>query len=71
MDIATLTTAQRTVFYLLIQGKSNGEISRATCLKEKTVKAHVTEILKKLKCKSRAQLIAKHYMAQLKDMGAA
>ena len=65
MNLKALTTTQSTVFYLLIQGKSNTEIAQALEIAEKTVKTHVTGIFKKLKCKSRAQVIARHYMEQL------
>lgn len=65
MNTDSLTQAQRTVFALLIQGKSNADIGQATHLSEKTVKAHVTDIFKALGCTSRAQLIARHYMEQL------
>lgn len=65
MNTELLSDQQRVVFSLLIQGKSNVEIGQAMRLAEKTVKAHVTVIYKALECTSRAQLIARYYMAQL------
>jgi DNA-binding CsgD family transcriptional regulator len=65
MNIDSLTLQQRTAFMLLIQGMSNADIGQVMHLSEKTVKAHVTEIFKKLGCASRAQLIARHYIEQM------
>jgi DNA-binding NarL/FixJ family response regulator len=64
MNTDSLTQAQRVVFHLLIQGKSNAEIAQAMRLSEKTVKAYVTAIFKATACSSRAQVIARHYMGQ-------
>ena len=65
MNTDSLTQAQRIVFLLLIQGKSNADIGKVVHLSEKTVKYHVTSIFKALKCVSRAQLIARYYMERL------
>jgi DNA-binding NarL/FixJ family response regulator len=67
MNTDSLTPAQLVVFYLLVQGKSNAEIGQATHTVEKTIKGHVTVILKELKCKSRAQLIARYYLSKYKE----
>lgn len=56
---------QADVFALLIQGKSNAEIAQALSLAEKTIKSYVTAVLRDKECKSRAQLIARHYLGLL------
>lgn len=65
MDTDKLTDQQRVVFQWLILGKSNKEIAdELGGLSEKTIKAHVTHIFKALKCTSRSQVIARHYLEQ-------
>lgn len=64
MDLDGLTAQQRIVFNWLIRGKTNREIGEQLNCAEKTIKAHVTHIFKKMGCKSRSQLIAKHYLEQ-------
>ena len=61
----TLTPTQRRVLYLLVQGNTNAQIGQAMHLAEKTIKAHVTSILKATKCKSRGQVIVGHYQNTL------
>jgi len=51
-----LTKKEREVVYWLSQGYSNGQIARAMVLSEKTIKNHVSRILKKLDLKDRAQI---------------
>lgn len=56
-----MTPAQHRVYDLLIQGKSNGEIASALHIHEKTVKGHVTAIIKETGVKRRGEVIAKHF----------
>lgn len=62
MNTDSLTDTQRRVFALLVLGKSNLEIATAVNLAEKSVKTHVTAILKTFGCESRAKVIARHYL---------
>lgn len=52
-----LTAAQRRVFELLAQGKSNREIAELLGLTEGTVKLHVTRILRALNVSNRSQAL--------------
>jgi DNA-binding NarL/FixJ family response regulator len=52
-----LTTAQFCVYRLAVAGLSNQDIAMVTGRAEKTVKAHMTDILKKLNLGTRHQLI--------------
>ena len=63
MDLSKLTPAEREVFNLLVTGVTNRQIGAARQCSEKTIKTHVTAIFKSTGCKSRADLIAKHYGA--------
>ncbi len=62
---AVLTEAQQLVFDQLVLGKTNREIGVAIGSTEKTVKCHITEILKKFGCDSRCRVVAKHYRREL------
>ncbi|TXH09420.1 MAG: LuxR family transcriptional regulator [Spirochaetes bacterium] len=42
----------------VVKGKTNVEVGKALFICEKTVKFHLTEIYKRIKLKSRAQLMA-------------
>lgn len=53
-----LTGRQLLVLALLIQGKSNKQIAKELTLSPNTVKAHVSEILRKLDMPSRSAVIA-------------
>lgn len=53
-----LTGRQLLVLALLIQGKSNKQIAKELTLSPNTVKAHVSEILRKLDTPSRSTVIA-------------
>jgi DNA-binding NarL/FixJ family response regulator len=64
MNTDSLTASQRRVFDQLILGKTNLEIAKAVFLAEKSVKGHVTAILKAFNCDSRSRLIARHYRGQ-------
>lgn len=50
-----LTTREREVFALLGEGLSNRHLSRRLAITERTVKAHVTQILEKLGMHSRLE----------------
>lgn len=53
------------MFDQLIEGKSNEEIARALNLEVKTIKSHITPILKRFDCDTRSRLIARHYRGEL------
>jgi DNA-binding CsgD family transcriptional regulator len=53
-----LTAREREVAALIARGKSNREIAQALFVSERTVGAHVSNILAKLDCASRAQIAA-------------
>lgn len=52
-----LSKREQAVFTLLIQGKSNREISTLLTIAEKTVEEHLTNIYKKLGVRSRVEAI--------------
>lgn len=54
-----LTGRQKDVLGHLVTGKSNKEIAHAMGLSEKTVKAHCTEIFKRLAVHTRTQCIVR------------
>lgn len=53
-----LTAREREVFSHMTAGRSNAEIAEACCLSLKTVKFHVSNILRKLGVKNRLQAVA-------------
>ncbi|HEY6409270.1 MAG TPA: response regulator transcription factor, partial [Ktedonobacteraceae bacterium] len=55
---AGLTTREREVAALIVQGKSNREIANALVLSQRTVATHVRNLLVKLNVTSRAQVAA-------------
>lgn len=57
----TLTPGQQAVFDGIIRGHTNGRIADELGLSDKTVKAHVTKILRKARLNSRCELIVAHY----------
>lgn len=57
---ASLTTRERQVARLLVQGHSNKHIARALGLSPGTVKLHVHHILSKTGCVNRASFVARH-----------
>jgi DNA-binding NarL/FixJ family response regulator len=57
--IRNLTSRQREVLTVMLQGKSNKGICRALNLAEPTVKNHVTAILKTLEVTSRTEAVIK------------
>ncbi|MFF5234703.1 response regulator [Dactylosporangium sp. NPDC000521] len=54
-DLSSLTPREREVLELLGQGMGNREIAGTLCLAERTVKAHVSNVLAKLDVTSRTQ----------------
>jgi DNA-binding NarL/FixJ family response regulator len=56
-DEAQLTPREQEVLDLVVQGASNREIGQNLFLSEKTVKQHMTKILRKLGVRSRSQAI--------------
>ncbi|WP_405876690.1 response regulator transcription factor [Streptomyces sp. NBC_01136] len=55
--VSTLTSREREIFDLIAAGMSNNEVARALVLSEKTVKFHVSNLLRKLGVRNRAQAI--------------
>lgn len=55
--VSTLTSREREIFDLITAGMSNNEVARALVLSEKTVKFHVSNLLRKLGVRNRAQAI--------------
>ncbi len=53
-----LTARERQVVELIAQGKSNREIAKLLVVSERTVDAHVSNILSKLEFSSRTQIAA-------------
>ncbi|MDQ0351493.1 DNA-binding NarL/FixJ family response regulator [Alkalibacillus filiformis] len=56
-DVNELTNREKEVLQLVVEGLSNKEIAQQLYISDTTVKIHVSNILKKLKVKSRSQLI--------------
>ena len=52
-----LTERQLQVLELLAQGRSNSDIATTLEISERTVEVHVTAILVRMRCRSRAELI--------------
>jgi len=59
--VTALSEGQMAVFKGVIKGHTNRVIAQSLGVAEKTVKAHITAILKKRRCKSRCELIVAHY----------
>lgn len=59
ISIYSFSRREKEVFQLLIQGKSNQEISDSLSISLSTVKTHVSSIFVKMDVKSRAQAIAR------------
>lgn len=56
--LAGLTPAERRVFAILTEGKSNKEIAAALVLSDATVRSHLTRIYSKLEVRGRSGLLA-------------
>lgn len=54
--LKNLTSRQREVYDLIIEGKSNKEISSELFIEQSTLKSHINQIYKKLNIKSRTEL---------------
>jgi LuxR family transcriptional regulator of spore coat protein len=52
-----LTTREREVFELLVQDKTTKEIAEALFISEKTVRNHISNVMKKLNVKGRSQAV--------------
>jgi DNA-binding NarL/FixJ family response regulator len=55
---AVLTERERAVLRLIATGQSNKQIARSLSITERTVKFHVTSILRKLEADNRAQAVS-------------
>lgn len=54
--VKTLTSRQKTVYELILEGKSNKEIMEELYIEQSTLKSHINQIYKKLNIKSRQEL---------------
>jgi LuxR family transcriptional regulator of spore coat protein len=52
-----LTDRQQEIFELLIQNKTTKEIADRLFISEKTVRSHISNVMKKLRVKGRAQAV--------------
>ncbi len=55
-SLNTLTFRQKTVYDLILDGKSNKEIMAELFIEQSTLKSHINQIYKKLNVKSRKEL---------------
>lgn len=55
--LGALTATQRRVLEMMVLGRSNKEIAQALRITVRTVKAHVSEVLRKLRMASRTQIL--------------
>ncbi|BAP44089.1 regulatory protein, LuxR [Pseudomonas sp. StFLB209] len=60
-----MTSRERQVLGLLLQGRTNKEIAEQLSISGYTVRDHVSSLLRKSRVKSRTQLIACHLWAPL------
>lgn len=62
--LATLTPSQFRVLMMLVDGRKNREIADEVCVTEATIKAHLTEIFRKLDVSNRTQaaMLAANYL---------
>jgi DNA-binding NarL/FixJ family response regulator len=66
----TLKPSEQRVYELVLQGRNNQDIALQLGIAEKTVKAHVTVILRQAKLKSRCELIVAYYQQKLQESAA-
>nr|WP_313054769.1 LuxR C-terminal-related transcriptional regulator [Pseudomonas lopnurensis] len=55
-----LTTREKSVLQLLLQGKTNKQIAAGLGISDYTVRDHVSVLLRKSDCCTRTELIARH-----------
>jgi DNA-binding CsgD family transcriptional regulator len=67
--VGSLTTREREVLTLLLQGRSNPEIAQALFISRNTTKTHVAHILAKLGLKDRTQVLLYAQRHGLTDVG--
>ncbi|MFV0126954.1 LuxR C-terminal-related transcriptional regulator [Streptomyces sp. HMX112] len=56
-QLSTLTAREQEIFELVITGMSNQEVAQALVLSERTIKFHVSNLLRKLGVRNRTQAI--------------
>lgn len=64
-ELATLSSREREVLLLLVEGRSNREIASALFVSEATVKTHVMAVLRKLGLRDRIQAVIFGYESGL------
>lgn len=69
-DLEVLTARETEVLAEVARGLTNGEIAETLFMSEATVKTHVSRIMAKTYCSSRAQLVVAAYEAGLVKPGA-
>lgn len=69
--VLALTPREREVLDLLAAGATNVSLARELVLSEATVKTHVTNILRKLRVRSRAEAVARYLQANATPLGTA
>ena len=57
--LLTLTSREREVMELVLNGESNRDIGAALSISERTVEVHLTKIYRKLRVSNRNQLVRK------------
>ncbi len=68
--LASLTPSQFRVLMMLVDGRKNKEIARDVCVTEATIKAHLTEIFRKLDVSNRTQaaMLAATHLEVVNDL---
>jgi len=62
-----LSKRERQVLELLLEGSSNKEIANKVGLSERTIKFHISALLKKNECANRTQLVYKFAMMRREE----